>query len=651
MLRVVGILALATILFADDIISLSGCTNDICVINSNNFNNTKAPLTLSQKLGTIVVDSGVNFNGAASFLQLNGIAAQIETFMNSGILNPTSPSPAINLNNRTINSFINSGEIRADSSVSFGGGNIRTLINQGTMSTLGSFEASESGGIVDLINSGKIIASNKNGFYAHIANIEINKIQQWNIDFDVSAQDFNTFYQSQSGKQDSHIIFYNSKNDGKLAKDYLSFQNGAITLNIANATNISIDSPYALNRLIVSQIEGEQFLQSGGFSNDLVFSFLKLGAQTTPALYLTRYDEGNFALSTSPQKAIKTSLNMTNITSMRNFIFKSNFAIFHKQKPKQNLRNNNPRLALNFVANEAFYKDFELAANMYPNIDYRYKNLKSTYQKGAQNNPPRYAPINKPRQTQRWHLFLSPFVGVDKYNDDLGLGGFNTGFVGGFSGKINNFSALGIHAAFSYGMLRASEIELSNLGFDLGLHYKLDFIYDFYLKARLDGFIFSNEINLGGLKQSPKSQGFGAFVGFGKDFKTQIGEFGLEVGAHYNALFNGAFNIGGEAANRGVLNIGYGNIELGYMNSFINGNLGFNALVGAEMRFNALNDEIIILGQNINYRANNDRFSGYFGLGASYLGGENVELGIDYLGRFGNVSMNHSGFINIRAWW
>ncbi|MDE6885515.1 MAG: autotransporter outer membrane beta-barrel domain-containing protein [Helicobacteraceae bacterium] len=262
--------------------------------------------------------------------------------------------------------------------------------------------------------------------------------------------------------------------------------------------------------------------------------------------------------------------------------------------------------------------------------------------------------IQTQSSSDKYHFFFSPFISHNMfYNDGLNYSGLDYGFISGFNAKLGNLNTLGVHLGFSYGSLSESEFStnLNTINIMAGLHYKLDLAYDIFVKLRGDVFYFLNDMSYAGLKQSPKNFGFGASGYFGKDFDfKRNGILTLEIGANYNGLQNEAINFGNEIYNKNLLLLGYINLGLNYSNSFSNG-FGFDLGLGGNVLLTKPIANIILLNNNIEYSIGIDRFSGYANVGVNYAINDIVELGLEYLGSFGDKSISNSGFFNVRVWW
>ncbi|MGX2983830.1 hypothetical protein, partial [Helicobacter sp. 23-1045] len=108
-------------------------------------------------------------------------------------------------------------------------------------------------------------------------------------------------------------------------------------------------------------------------------------------------------------------------------------------------------------------------------------------------------PNPNPNSAQNYYFILTPFVNHNYFFESgrYNLSGLEYGFVTAFSGKLNNNNSLGTHFVFSYANLNDKDdsvFNIKSMNLNLGLNYKLDLIYSMYLKARIDGFYFLNEV-------------------------------------------------------------------------------------------------------------------------------------------------------------
>ena len=140
----------------------------------------------------------------------------------------------------------------------------------------------------------------------------------------------------------------------------------------------------------------------------------------------------------------------------------------------------------------------------------------SEYERGNPNN------LLRDSANHDYYFILTPFFNHNSFakSGNYNLFGFDYGFLTAFSARVaesnNTISSLGAHFIFSYGSLGDSkdkDLSIKSLNLNLGINYKLDLIYDMYLKARGDFYYFSNALDSATIKNiKPNNLGFGLSV-------------------------------------------------------------------------------------------------------------------------------------------
>ncbi|RAX53980.1 hypothetical protein CCY99_04660, partial [Helicobacter sp. 16-1353] len=97
-------------------------------------------------------------------------------------------------------------------------------------------------------------------------------------------------------------------------------------------------------------------------------------------------------------------------------------------------------------------------------------------------------------------------------------------------------------------------------------------------------------------------------------------------------------------------NIFYADLGVNYGVKF-NDNIGLDSILGLKYALNNPQGKVEILNTIQSYDIGADRFIAYFGLGVNYAVTSNIELGLNYLGNFGDESIQNSGFFNVKVGW
>ena len=286
--------------------------------------------------------------------------------------------------------------------------------------------------------------------------------------------------------------------------------------------------------------------------------------------------------------------------------------------------------------------------------------------------------MNRSTQTnQNYYFVLTPFINHNYFFESgrYNLSGLEYGFVTAFSGKLNNANALGTHFIFSYGSLNDKDdsvFNIKSMNINLGLNYKLDLIYAMYLKARIDGFYFLNEVQStmsAGKTLKPNNIGFGASVAYGKEWDFRdYGLLGLEVALDYKGLYANETTInvfGGSTASYDdiykstLYNMLYVDLGLSYDKYFSTsvGLWGLNTGLGvkANATANKLATSKILNGnRNLNMTLDNDLVLAYLNIGGSYvLQSKNfdMEFSLAFYGNYGDRIMSNGGGFEWRVNW
>ena len=348
----------------------------------------------------------------------------------------------------------------------------------------------------------------------------------------------------------------------------------------------------------------------------------------------------------------------------------SNEAFFYKDSREsgaiQANQSNDSQDSPLFLAQSATYRNSQRGIYMqYPKV-----NPQNNSGFSANQTRNRTAPNRGGTQSAgKYYAALVPFVNHNLYYQagNYQLSGLDYGFIGAFSGKLNNANALGAHLGFSYGTLgdkNDSVFSAKSINFMLGLNYKLDLIYDMFVKARGDFFYFTNEISTAQVAHTkPNDLGFGFGAAFGKDFDLATnGVFGLELGFDYKGLNTNAISIKSALDNspmqdyeKSLYHLIYVDLGLKYTKFWAN-NFGLN--IGAGIRGNlapklATSKMIERTNDNaINILLDNDKVLGYLNAGLGYVVEQKsyaMEFGLSYFGNFGDRSMSNGGSLEFRV--
>ena len=275
-----------------------------------------------------------------------------------------------------------------------------------------------------------------------------------------------------------------------------------------------------------------------------------------------------------------------------------------------------------------------------------------------------------------YYFILTPFINHNHFFESgkYNLSGFDYGFLTAFSTKVAESNSLGAHFIFSYGSLgnkKDKDLSIKSLNLNLGINYKLDLIYDMYLKARGDFFYFLNQVqNLSMPKAlKPNNLGFGVSVAYGKEWDFRDGGMlGIEVALDYKALQvnnikinNNANKTISETYQKKLYNLIYVDLGLIYAKYFnthiglwgINTTLGIKGNITAN-KLSTSNIHINNLNRDIDMVLDNDKYLGYANAGISYmLNTKNfdMEFSLAYYGNYGDRVISNGGGVEWRVIW
>ena len=282
--------------------------------------------------------------------------------------------------------------------------------------------------------------------------------------------------------------------------------------------------------------------------------------------------------------------------------------------------------------------------------------------------------INRTNQNDKYYFILTPFVQHNYFFESghRNLSGLEYGFVTAFNGKENDSNSLGAHFIFSYASLKDSNdtiFNITTMNLNMGANYKLDLIWDMYVKARIDGYYFLNEVQstmTKGDKIKPNSFGFGVSVSYGKewDFRND-GLLGLEVGIDYKGLYADEITINAlnydDIYKSALYNMLYVDLGLNY-DKYFNTNAGLWGLntrlgVKANATANKLAKSKIAAfnnTRNVNMTLDNDLILAYLNIAGSYILQSkdfDMEFSLAFYGNYGNRVMSNGGGFEWRVGW
>ena len=291
-----------------------------------------------------------------------------------------------------------------------------------------------------------------------------------------------------------------------------------------------------------------------------------------------------------------------------------------------------------------------------------------------QTNNPNNSNTNRIAQNNNYYFILTPFANHNYFFESgrYNLSGLEYGFVTAFSGKLNNTNSLGTHFIFSYANLNDKDdsvFNIKSMNINLGLNYKLDLIWNMYLKARIDGFYFMNEVKSISIRDKikPNTLGFGASIYYGKDFNfNNAGILGLSLGLDYKGLYANDFIMSNmadssiyEKYNKQLYNLLYLDLAVDYNKYFSSsvGLWGLNTKFGIKGNItnNALSKSKVFLSNNrsVDMIVDNDKVLGYANISGSYVLNTkdfDMEFSVAYYGNFGDRVMSNGGGVEWRVY-
>lgn len=655
------------LLAATNINTICGSSGD-CIINTNrtsieiqgNYTSITNDAIIT---GSASSDGSSSNDDAIKFVSSTSANDTIGTFTNNGSIIVDRKSSAIFWGSGaalSIGTFNNYGLIEGSIELVDGNSKIGTLNNYGTI-TGGISQGSGGNPTIGVLNNyGDIYlnSTNKSSNFAHFigngsGNMGIKiKLGDYHLRINQDSSTFNNFagYTS-AGFDTSHLVIADTTSK-------VTLRDADSKLLISIGSNFELNKDYALDKLI-TKLDGSdyQIKVDGSSTNADLYSHL---ITTSSILNLSR--NGNyFRLSVDTDSGIGNTFYKSNIQSMNNLILNSQSIIF-----ASNVRGSSSRVVrrISSIQGESYEaKDVKENDRFYYDQNDARLRQRQNLQRNTQRRAAGIGNINasKSAASSKYYFFFTPFVthNILNKNNGVGASGLNYGFISGFNGMLGDSNTLGVHLGFSYGGVSGSKnsttTTINTMSTMLGLHYKLDLVYDMYIKAIGNFFYFLNDISYAYAantdKRKPNALGFSGNLYYGKDFNlASYGVFGLEAGVNYQGIQSDNINFENETYKSNLINLIYLDIGTNYSKIFSN-DFGFNLNLGVKALMTEAKSKVTIIGATTDFNIGADRFLGYFGAGASYFINQKIELQLNYLGSFGDKSISNSGFFNFRIWW
>ena len=270
----------------------------------------------------------------------------------------------------------------------------------------------------------------------------------------------------------------------------------------------------------------------------------------------------------------------------------------------------------------------------------------------------------------KYSFLFTPFINHTYFYEsgNYNVSGLDGGFITAFSGKLDESNTLGTHFAFGYGSLsdkNDKDFKIVSANLMLGLNYRLDLIYDMFLKARGDFYYFINEVGSSSIaKSKPNNIGFGLSVAYGKDFDfNENGVLGLELGLDYKMLSTSDINVKyaldnstAESYNKAFYNLLYLDLGVNYYKYFSSdsGLWGFDSGLGirGNLTPKISNGTLMVGNKSVDISLDNDNILAYLNIGGSYVLQSkdfNMEFTLRYNGSFGDKAISNGGSLEWRV--
>ena len=514
-------------------------------------------------------------------------------------------------------------------------------------------------------------------------------IQNYFMVIKETQSEFNNFegYTDKTNNKNSHLIIVYNAYTPTATNIYFKDADSKIILDFGE--DFQLGKAYLLNKIITSS-EGKSF---DGVNVD--FSRLALSDERKDIYELVNSgDSFIIRLMNKIQETPITAIYKANIRTMNNFYTMSNAMIYPRKynfvilrersdrrisknisslRASEYERGNSQNSALDSANHLKSYESFAYrneAQNRriqrQNKRNYSRESLKTQNQRSSSLRASEYERGNPQiNKEQNYYFILTPFVNHNLFFESgrYNLSGFDYGFLTAFSTQVAESNSLGAHFMMSYGSLgdkQDKDFMIKTLNLNVGINYKLDLVYDMYLKARGDFFYFLNQAKTLTMFEAikPNNLGFGASVVFGKDFDFKSGGvLGIEAGLDYKALQSSTISLHDNVYQKQLYHLIYADLGVNYNKYF--GNFGLNAGLGIKGNITAnklAKSQIHInnLNRSVDMVLDNDNFLGYANIGASYALNArdfDMEFSLAYYGNFGDRIISNAGGFEWRTRW
>ena len=697
------LLAIHSVIYAVELNDANVCPNENqdCTITRQNLQITNSQ---SRTYGTITLGNGIKvitFTNSASLIT-SGIRA---TASGSEISSYFTNTGTIDFPNNVLNESIISGDINhITNSGTIGGGvyfdteHNPTVENQGTMGGIrynAKYQGTEQNMNYTLINNtGTInLYFETSGNLAHFVGNDKAKIviQNYSINITENQDTFNNTFKGYSyngqaadrnqllGKT-SHFVVKN------VSWDRITFLGGAKIYINFDLSQFELGKAYLISK-IITDANGDGLLPSSEFD--------RLVLKNGDIYPLTRY--GDYFIIGNANTSINTpitELDKTNTKCMNNMFWHSNTLIFRdKYGGKRASGTNRAPTQMRSIRrvsslfNDDFTHPLAPSAREGESLDSHFDSpqnaevlaldsLKSNehffYSQSRSLQTMRTTRTSASSGSEKYYFLFTPFFNHNYFYEagNYNLSGFDGGFITAFSGKLDYANTLGAHFGFGYGSLRDKDdkdFSIKNANLMLGLNYRLDLVWDMYIKARGDLFAFFNEVSSNSVaKIKPNNVGFGISASYGKDFNfRQWGVLGVELGLDYKMLNSTAISVKSALDNstmqdyaKSLYNLIYLDLGAHYDKYFSTkwGLWGLNAGLGirGNLAPKLAKSTIIANGLKLNAVLDNDKILGYLSIGGSYMMNFRrsvMEFSVLFNGNYGDRSMSNGGSFEWRVRW
>ena len=635
-------------------------------------------------------------------------------------------SGTIRLDSSTISNFYNFGNISGQTTMT-GSGFVTNLYNFGSISGVTSQMTNNGVKTITVDNRGTInaVTHGAGGKTSHFQSHHI-VIKNYSIVINKDSGSFNGF-NGTGGDLNSHLILSSNlvypSGDHETVRASFKDSNSKIILDFGS--NFELGKEYSLNKLIVANGDGVK-VPNVDFSRLTTRSSLYTLTQGANGGFVIGLDTANSEMGTLYRTNLRAMNNMfiasnqmiwqrkrqkgsarvtRNIRRSQSSVLESpsyadavefggeSIAYMGESMGESGGESSYKYLTLGESLGESngtfFYNSDSmlLAASQAQIRQYRNQNLGMRRNTSTRSS----TATTRANQNDTFYFMIAPYVNYNYYSQSgqHNLQGLEYGGVAAFSGKIAGVNTLGVHFGFSYGKLSDKNdtdfdftnmnfvanssdksFAIVNMNFLAGVHYKLDLIWDMYLKARGDFYYLMNQVTsfttINSLK--PNNMGFGVSLAYGKDFDFGSGGvLGLELGFDYMGLNTSKITLGNngnaninETYDSHLYNLIYADFGMSYDKYFGGDGGGFGVNLGLGIRGNVTANKLAksqILLNNTNavdMTIDNDNFLGYGNVGIGYLikaRSFNMEFSLSYYGSFGDKGMSNGGGIEWRTSW